>query len=569
MPKKTTAPAPTPPITEKLNSLALRLRAKIKARIPFIWIVSDEEQRVSELLTKHVLLPLRREIMVWSCSQGIRKYSGEVVDDNARGLDQALSWLTQYHTPDPFAGTVLLLQDPHMHLSPMVARLIRDMYIPLQAGQSSGKTGGQKISSVIMISGRVAHLANGIVEGLEPSIVNLVDIIDLPLPSKEELSRILQGAIKSAKENKYVSSVNLNYNKEQVDSFAGALQGLTQLEALRSVTECFHLRNQIELNELQEKKRNIVKQDGLLEVIENLPDMNQVGGLDEVKRFVNTYTGQFSDAAKEFGLEPLRGILSVGVPGCGKSLCAKAIAALWNLPCIRLDVGKVMSGVVGSSEANIRRVIKVVEAAAPCLLFVDEIEKQMSGTQSSSFSDSGTTARVFGTLLTAMEEGLRGVTFVATANDISLLPPELIRRFDELFFVDLPVTEEREEIFRIHLSRRKRNPDEFDLTTLIQNTHGFTGSEIEKVVKVGIANAFSKKEELKEEHMLAAVKDTRPLSRTMAEQIERTRKWAKGRARRASSLLLDEERVVKIEDTVPSLDEVMGRALASDEEEVN
>lgn len=504
--------------------------------------------------------------MLWSCSKGIREYSGKVVDSNTRDLGQAMDFIAQRATPSPYWGTAFILQDPHIHFSPLVARLIRDMYIPLQSGQpASQKKEIQKSTTVFMVSGRVGHIANGFTEGLEPSVANLIDIIDLPLPTKTELSIFVRNATNEAKKNPK-SKVKVDYSAEHIDSFAGALQGLTLLEGIRSVAECFHLKGQIELTELQEKKRQIVKQDGLLEVVENLPDMEQVGGLDEVKRFINTYSGQFSERAAEFGLEPLKAVLLLGIPGTGKSLVAKAVAALWQLPCIRLDMGKVFSGVVGSSESNIRRGIKTIEAAAPTTLWVDEIEKQMSGTASSNFSDSGTTSRVFGTLLTAMEEGMKNVCVVATANDITALPPELIRRFDETFWVDLPVQEERAEILRIHLSKRKRDPSLFSLGDIVKNTYGFTGSEIEKVVKVGIANAFHLNEELKEEHILSAIKDTKPLSKTMAQQIETSRKWAKGRARRASSLLLDEDRAVKIEDALPSLEEVTSGLMTNNDE---
>ena len=221
---------------------------------------------------------------------------------------------------------------------------------------------------------------------------------------------------------------------------------------------------------------------------------------------------------------------------CGKSLASKAIGTEWGNPTIRLDIGRVMAGLVGASENNMRMAINLASSCAPCNLWVDEIEKGLSGTKSSGQTDGGTMSRVFGTLLTAMQEGMKGVTLIMTANDISALPPEFIRRVDEVFFVDLPGPDERKEIFSIHLDKKKRDPANFDLDLLSKHANNLTGDEIRKAVKEGIIHAFSEKaEQVTNDHILTAISDTKPLFTLMKESIEKTREWAKGRARYASS----------------------------------
>jgi len=237
-------------------------------------------------------------------------------------------------------------------------------------------------------------------------------------------------------------------------------------------------------------------------------------------------------------------VLLLGVQGCGKSLSAKAVAGLWHLPLLRLDVGSVFSGVVGSSEQNMRRAMRLSESISPCILWLDELEKGFSGTQSSSFSDAGTTSRVFGSFVTWLQEKTEPVFVIATANDITTLPPELMRkgRFDEIFFIDLPSAPEREEIFRIHLAKRKRDPDGFDLAALAEASVGFSGSEIEQAVISALYDAFDAGREVTQADLLAAIQDTVPLSETRREDIEALREWANDRARPASVHAVEELR---------------------------
>ncbi|OYT75045.1 MAG: ATPase, partial [Armatimonadetes bacterium JP3_11] len=261
------------------------------------------------------------------------------------------------------------------------------------------------------------------------------------------------------------------------------------------------------------------------------------GGLDLLKEWLRKRRASLSREAREFGLPAPKGVLLLGVQGTGKSLSAKAIANLWGLPMLRLDVGRVFGSLVGASEANMRAAIRTAEAVAPCILWIDELEKGFAGVQGSGVSDSGTTARVFATFLTWMQDKRAPVFVVATANDVSQLPPELLRkgRFDEIFFIDLPTLPEREQIFAIHLRKRKRDPAQYDLKTLARATEGFSGAEIEQVVIAGLFTAFDAGRELTTEDMLDEVRHTVPLSVMMREEIEELRTWAQLRTRPASS----------------------------------
>jgi SpoVK/Ycf46/Vps4 family AAA+-type ATPase len=227
------------------------------------------------------------------------------------------------------------------------------------------------------------------------------------------------------------------------------------------------------------------------------------------------------------------------VQGCGKSLCAKAVSGLWGLPLLRFDVGRMFSSLVGSSEENIRRAIQVAESVAPVILWIDEIDKALAGAANSAGSDGGTAARVFGTLLTWLSEKTSSVFVIATANDISNLPPELLRkgRLDEIFFVDLPTVVERKEIFRIHLAKRGRDPAGFDLDDLARVSEGFNGAEIEEAVIAALFDAFSGQTELSTAIVKGAIADTVPLSKTMSEELNRLRTWAAGRSRPASGAM--------------------------------
>ena len=281
------------------------------------------------------------------------------------------------------------------------------------------------------------------------------------------------------------------------------------------------------------EKEQIIRKSGLLEYYKVEERFENVGGLGNLKRWLRKRANAFTTKARDFGLPEPKGVLLIGVPGCGKSLTAKAVSALWGMPLLRLDMGSVFGKYIGESEFNIRKAIKVTESISPAILWIDEIEKGLSGAAG---DNTGTSNRVFGTLLTWMQEKKKPVFVIATANDVSLLPPELLRkvRFDEIFFIDLPETRERQEIFEIHLRIRNRNPEKFDLPSLAEMSQGFSGSEIEQVVISSLYDAFEEGRDIVTEDVKRNIENAVPLSQTMKEKIEALREWAWGRTRNAS-----------------------------------
>jgi SpoVK/Ycf46/Vps4 family AAA+-type ATPase len=284
------------------------------------------------------------------------------------------------------------------------------------------------------------------------------------------------------------------------------------------------------------EKANEVKKNGLLEVCSSAASLADIGGLDLLKGWLVQRKDAFGPEARHYGLPSPKGLLIVGIPGTGKSLTAKATATVFNQPLLKLDAGRLFASLVGQSESNLRSVIATVEAIAPCVLWIDEIEKGFHGARSSGFSDGGTASRVLGTFLSWMQEKAAPVFVVATANDVTQLPPEFLRkgRFDELFFIDLPNREEREAIWRIQIAKYGRKADAFDVAALAHSTEGLTGSEIEQAFLDALYDAFSRREEPTDLSITLQLTDLVPLSKLMAEQISGLRQWAKGRARAAT-----------------------------------
>jgi len=284
------------------------------------------------------------------------------------------------------------------------------------------------------------------------------------------------------------------------------------------------------------EKERVIRQSQVLEYYEPDATTDDVGGLDNLKNWLERRNLAFGGEARALGLDPPNGVLLLGVQGCGKSLVAKAIAKTWKFPLLRFDMGKVFGGFVGQSEFNMRSALQIAEALAPCVLWIDEIEKGLAGMGSSDQLDSGVTARVVGTLLTWMQEKREPVFVVATANRIEMLPPELLRkgRFDEIFFVDLPTASVREEILKIHLRKKKRDPGEFDLPALAGLSAGYSGAELEEAIREGLIEAFADGHDLCTDDIAGALKATFPLSLTMGESIGQLREWARVRARLAS-----------------------------------
>jgi len=525
--------------------------ALIKGRVPIIWVQTHEETRFIQAFVDSIASPLKRQTWLWSSYQGLIRHDQLAAHSGGRAAgEEAETWnpqkalkrLTELNVPgNDTKGICFILRDFHTVLAEPVPRQIRDIYDHLL---HSGKT-------LVITSPVLGHGPGGNSSGLPPTLEKQIAVVRFELPNADKIGTRVREVIAHMKSNRNTKkgvATKLDYAEEEIQSFVRALQGLTMIEIDDAIsTSVTHL-HELNVQRLISSKKQIIRKSEILEFIEQTVSMKDVGGLDNAKQYLSKYAKAHSDEAKAFGVEPLKGILLTGVPGTGKSLLAKAVGHLWKIPLLRLDVGKVMTGLVGGSEGKMREVISQAEAMAPCILWIDEVEKSLSGTKSSNFSDGGTLSRVFGTLLTAMQDGLAGVSLIATANDITMLPPEFIRRFNEVFFVDLPGPDERWEILNIHLSKRGRDLKAFEKQkdALLKATDGYTGAEIEKAVKDAIAAAFyENKKDVAMDDILHALSETKPISKVMADKVKKLREKAKGQYRYASSYQHDDKHEIK------------------------
>ena len=502
-----------------IDSNAEQIDILIRARYPILYVISWEEARVTAAL-RELIARQNKRFWVWSETMGLQ--SGSVTtspalpDEGSRDPLRVLEVIRT--TTEP---SVFLLRDFHAFFNPnlcqhssAVIRKLRDL------------TDRLRTSYVTLI------LLSPVLR-LPDELEKDVTVLDYSLPGPEELAGLLDQALASL--NRAGEALALTPpEKEQI---LKATAGMTLAEAENVFAKCIVEHRRFDVETIIAEKEQLIRKSGLLEYFHTSASIADVGGLDLLKQWLRARGKAFSERARAFGLPEPRGLLLLGVQGCGKSLTAKAVASLWQLPLLRLDVGRIFAGYVGSSEENIRKAIKIAEAVSPTVLWLDEIEKGLAGTQSSGASDAGVTSRVFGTLVTWMQEKMAPVFVVATANDISQLPPELLRkgRFDEIFFVDLPTLEERREIFAIHLKRRGRDPRGYDLDLLARAADGFSGAEIEQAVISALYSAFDRGGEVTTEVVVGALKETVPLSVTVSEEIDALREWARLRTRPASS----------------------------------
>mgnify|MGYP005843642977 FL=1 len=479
----------------------------IRARYPVVYVVSWEERRVEDALRQ--ITRGGKKMYAWSVTQGVQPLPP--TGGPANTLPAALEFVER-STED----AVFLFRDLHASLSdPVIIRRLRDLATQLK---NSRKT-------LIVVSPILR---------LPPELEKDITVVDYSLPTYDELSALLDLIIDKMKRDK--AEVDVELTAEERERVVKAAQGLTLTEAENVFARSLVEKRTFDVEVVLSEKEQIVRKSGLLEYYGATESFSQVGGLSSLKQWLRDRTAGVTEIAQAFGLPEPRGILLIGVQGCGKSLSCKAVASLWNLPLLRLDVGKIFSGIVGSSEQNVRRAIQVAESVAPVILWMDEMEKGFAGVKSSPFSDAGTTSRVFGTFVTWLQEKTAPVFVVATANDISQLPPELLRkgRFDEIFFVDLPDENERKEIFRIHLAKRKREPERFDVDAFAVQSEGYSGAEIEQAVVSALYAAFGQGRELTNEDVTRALRESVPLSVTMSEEIDALRAWADRRARPAA-----------------------------------
>lgn len=485
----------------------------IRARYSVISIITYEEARVIDYL-KGIVSERSKTLLIWSATQGFRKPEELTkIDESTRDPLNALNYIERQTYPALF-----VMLDFHPYLNdPAIVRKLRDLVRNLK----------ETYENLIIISPVLT---------IPPELEKDIAIVDFDLPDEEDILHLIDSVIETLGG---IKEVKVNLEEDTKEKIMNAALGLTMSEAENAIAKAIVTDKSFgpeDVEKILEEKKQIIRKSELLEYYPSAEMMQNVGGLDNLKDWLNKRSAAFSSKAKEFRLPQPKGILLIGVQGCGKSLTAKAVASLWRLPLLRFDVGRVFSGIVGSSENNMRRAIRTAESIAPVILWIDEIEKAMSGVQSSTFSDAGTSARVFSTFLTWLQEKTKPVFVIATANNINLLPPELLRkgRFDEIFFVDLPSQEERKEIFRIHIQKLKRDPQFFDMDILSKTADGFSGAEIEQTVIAGLFDAFISERDLTTEDVVKNIKETIPLSITMRESIGNIREWANTRARPAN-----------------------------------
>ncbi len=435
-----------------------------------------------------------------------------------------------YNTADPVQAlanlenmtieAVFVLKDFHRHMeNPVVVRRLRDV--------------GQKFSA----NRRTLVLTAPAIE-MPPELAGLVEFLDLPLPDRGRLREIIR---ETYTRMAATHTLKLQLDASGVDAMAANLRGLTEEAAERAISQTVvgHLALSPDcITDVLDAKKALLKRSEMLEFVDSTDTMASVGGLDNLKRWLQQRRGAWDESAIKFGLDPPKGVIILGVQGCGKSLCARAVAREWKLPLVKFDTAAVYDKFIGETEKRIQKVFRVAEGLAPCVLWIDELEKVFAGSGPDSASaDAGVSSRLLASFLSWMQERKPAVFVAATCNNVTVLPPELIRkgRFDELFFVDLPSAAERKQVFSIQLTKRKRNPADYDLDQIAEAAKGFSGAEVESAVQTALYAAFARKQELSTEDLLTALSSTVPLSITRSEEIAELRTWAKDRAVWASA----------------------------------
>ena len=493
----------------------------IQAQYPLIYLITPEEERAEQAISKIAKDNTEhRRVFVWTVTHGIVEYGQprQITQHNTVSPEAAIEWVIRQKDP-----AIYIFKDLHPFIDgPVITRWMRDAIASFK-----------NTEKVMVLMSPVQQVP---IE-LEKEVV----VLDYPLPSLSELNQVLSARLQKSKDRRI--------NTETREKLLKAALGLTKDEAekvyRKAQVKAGHLTEE-EVEIVLSEKKQLIRRNGILEYIEEDETLDSVGGLEELKRWLRQRSNAFTERAREYGLPQPKGMLILGVPGCGKSMIAKTTARLWGLPLLRLDMGRVFDGsMVGRSEANLRNALKTAESISPVILFIDELDKAFSGGAGSGDSDGGTSGRIFGSFLTWMQEKKSPVFVMATANRVERLPGEFLRkgRFDEIFFVDLPNPEERQAIFEIHLGKRRSEINRFDLEQLTKVSEGFSGAEIEQAIIAAMYDAFAQDREFTQLDIIAAIKATLPLSRTMTEQVTALRDWARQRARPASASVAEYQRL--------------------------
>ncbi len=481
------------------------IKRALYARYPFIYVITWEEKRVERLLENLAQSLFKEKPYCWTSTDGFVR--------NGERLENTENLLSALDVVKKAERGLYLLKDPHPFFAdPVIVRKFRDVYFSIK---------GKPVRLVVLSS----------VFKLPEELKRHFAIVDFELPSLENLLHLVNSFLSEYEKKGY----EIRLSESDITQMAVALQGFTLDEATFALQKVLYRKKSLEpgvIRELQEEKRQIMRKEGVLEYVTERLSIEEIGGLDNLKDWLLKRKKAFTPEARKYGLTPPRGLLVMGITGCGKSISIKAVATVWELPLFRLDMNLVYSGIAGPPEEAFVRALKIVDSAAPAVLWLDEIE---SGITDKYTADS--TARILGYFLTWMQEHRSQVFVGATANRIDMLPAELLRRgrFDQIFFVDLPSQKEREEIFRVHFRKRGIDPEQFNIFQLAQVTKGWSGSEIEQAIISAMYEAFNENRPLTEDDLYRIFTHTVPLSTTMAEQIKKIRSWAHDRAVRASS----------------------------------
>jgi SpoVK/Ycf46/Vps4 family AAA+-type ATPase len=514
-----------------------QLKVLMDSSTPIVILETVEETRAVRLVHA-AASPLNLAVFEWTIATGlvrcggnggasaqqftpttraVTNYSGDPSAQaiyNSRDASQALSNLEAISTE-----AVFILKDFHRHMAdPVVVRKLRDV--------------GQKFSS----NRRTVVITAPTIE-VPPELASLVEFLELPLPDEQRLRQMVDEVFMRLSQG---HDLRRTLDATGLDAVAENLRGLTEEEADRAISRAIVNRRGLTpetLTDVLDTKKELLRHSGSLEFVDVSDKLIAVGGLDNLKQWLAQRRGSWEDSARKFGIDPARGVIILGVQGCGKSLCARAIAGEWNLPLVKFDSAAIYDKYIGETEKHIQQVFRVAEALAPCVLWIDELEKVFAGSADSASVDAGVSSRLLASFLSWMQDRKAPVFVAATCNNVTALPPELIRkgRFDELFFVDLPNQLERKQIFALQLTKHNRDAASFDLDRAAAGAHGFSGAEIEAAVQSALYAAYSKKQELSTQILIDVISQTVPLSITRAEEIDAQRVWAKTRAVPASA----------------------------------
>ena len=506
-----------------MASVVERLKVLINSSSPIVVMETLEEPRALEV-AKAAAAELNMALFEWSIADGLSRTDGSFSKLRLNGENAGSQ--PPINNTQPAAGVlahmatltiegVYVLKDFHRHIDdPVVVRRLREV-------------------AQIFSSDRRTVIITAPAFNVPPELQNQVEYLHLPLPDRNRLAEIVEATYTRLRKKLILARTA---DQSALSVIAANLCGLTEDEAERATAHAIvahHALDERVAGDVLEAKKEMLKRSEMLEFIDCAESMGAVGGLDNLKRWLARRQGAWTESARAAGLEPPRGVIIMGVQGCGKSMCARAIAGEWGLPLVRFETAAIFDKYIGETEKRIHKVFRVAEQLAPAVLWIDELEKVFAGSGADSASaDAGVSSRLLATFLSWMQDRKAPVFVAATCNNVTVLPPELIRkgRFDEIFFVDLPNAEERCAIFSVQLNGRKHNPSDLDLRRLAQASEGYSGAEIEAAIKSAMYAAYSDKKPLNTAAILQELANTAPLSATRAEDLAALRTWAAHRA---------------------------------------